>query len=134
MLRVGSRGVRLEGARLVLQPNEAFAQVVEIELGDLDLRLEQLETPVAQILYIGHGEIGLEQHAIATRALGFQSLLLCERGRALVEYGAFGFRDLAFLEADAHTLVVQDVAVEVGVLGRDLVPVMDDAIAVRPFI
>ena len=68
--RIGARRVRLEVAGLGLQPDEALAQVAEIELGDLDLRLEQLEAAIAQVFDVRHGQIGLEQHAIAARDLG----------------------------------------------------------------
>ena len=54
-------------AGLFLERDEPLAQVAEVELRDLDLRLEQLEAAVAQILDVGHGQIRFEQHAIATR-------------------------------------------------------------------
>ena len=73
----------LKFAGLVLQADEPLAKVAEIELRDLDLRFEQLEAAIAQVLDVGHRQIGFEQHAVAAGDLGFGFALSLGLGRAL---------------------------------------------------
>ena len=98
------------------------------------MRLEQLEAPIAQLFDVGHGQIRLEQHAIATCDRSSCLPIFFGDGRVLLRHSSFGFGDLAFLETDGYALVVEDVAITVGVFGRNLVAVMDDAVGVGPLI
>jgi hypothetical protein len=52
------------------------------------------------------------------------------QGLALRVGGALALRDLAFLGPDVHALIVQDDAVAIGVLRRDLVGVPGNAVLV----
>src|SRR5690606_4215527 len=97
---------RLVAPRARLEPRKTILKLGDIYLGDRNLRLEHLEAVVAQRDDVVDREIGLEEHAIASRDLGSCGLrdrlgLASARGPP-----ALLVRQRALLDAARHPRVV----------------------------
>src|SRR5690606_35189902 len=130
--RILALAERLVAPRARLEPRETSLELGDIDLGHGDLRLEHLETVVAQRDDIVDREISFEKHPIAARDLGARGL----RGRLglalALEPGPLLVGQRAFLDADRDPRVVEHGAVAVLILRRDAVAVMHDPVLVYP--
>src|SRR5690606_13584463 len=93
---------------------------------------EELETPVAEILDVLDADVGLEQHVVVPRELELALAPLFLLSRPPRGLGTLLVGDRAFLGADGDALSVQDVAIDLGELGRDAVAVVHDTVLVYP--